>query len=149
MKRLSPRRSGFTLLELLVVVLIVGLLTGIVGPRFLAQINRSEVTTARAQIDALGKAVAAYRIDMGQYPPNEQGLRALVEPTTDARWRGPYLNTPASGTGGQARAAIPLDPWGRPYQYRSPGAGGRDFDIVSLGRDRAAGGSGDDADISN
>lgn len=134
-----PVARGFTLLELLVVVLIIGLLTGIVGPRFLAQINRSETTTAKAQIDALAKAVAAYRIDMGRYPSNEQGLRALVDSSTDARWRGPYM----SGN------SIPADPWGTPYQYRSPGSGGRDFDIVSFGRDRAQGGSGDDADLSN
>lgn len=143
--RLSPSRAartGFTLLELLVVVLIIGLLTGIVGPRFLAQINRSEVTTARAQIDALGKAVQSYRIDMGRYPSNEQGLRALVEGAGDPRWRGPYMNL-------DARAAIPLDPWSMPYQYRTPGAGGRDFDIVSYGRDRAPGGTGDDSDITN
>jgi general secretion pathway protein G len=136
------RARGFTLLELLVVVLIIGLLTGIVGPRFLAQINRSEATTARAQIDALAKAVTAYRIDVGRYPSNEQGLRALVEPSTDARWRGPYMN-------GDTRTAIPADPWGMPYLYRAPGTNGRDFDIVSHGRDRAAGGHGDDADISN
>lgn len=140
---ISVRHSrGFTLLELLVVVLIIGLLTGIVGPRFLAQINRSEATTARAQIDALSKAVAAYRIDMGRYPPNEQGLRALVDGANDPRWRGPYMS-------GDVRSAIPPDPWGTPYQYRSPGSHGREFDIVSLGRDRAAGGSGDDADITN
>ncbi|HYE71059.1 MAG TPA: type II secretion system major pseudopilin GspG [Aquabacterium sp.] len=136
------RARGFTLLELLVVVLIIGLLTGIVGPRFLAQINRSETTTARAQIDALAKAVAAYRIDMGRYPPNEQGLRALVEGTNDPRWRGPYMS-------GDVRSAVPADPWGMPYVYRSPGTNGRDFDIVSYGRDRAAGGAGDDGDITN
>ena len=140
--RCRERAAGFTLLELLVVVLIIGMLTGIVAPRFLAQINRSEVTTARAEIDALAKAVQAYRIDMGRYPPNEQGLRALVEPGTDPRWRGPYLG---SATG----AAVPLDPWGTPYQYRSPGSQGRDFEIMSLGRDRTPGGNGDDADLTN
>jgi general secretion pathway protein G len=132
-------QAGFTLLELLVVVLIIGLLTSIVGPRFLAQINRSEVTTARAQMDSLGKAIQAYRIDMGQFPPNELGLRALVEgPGADPRWRGPYLN-----------GAIPVDPWGVPYQYRVPGTKGRDYDLVSLGSDRAVGGTGDDADLTN
>ena len=131
--------SGFTLLELLVVILIIGLLTGIIGPRLMGQISRSEVTTARAQIAAFDKAVESYRLDMGQYPSSEQGLRALVSPpTSPERWRGPYL-----------KGALPLDPWGSPYQYRVPGAGGRDFDIVSLGRDKAPGGSGDDADITN
>ena len=101
MTRSSSRRaSGFTLLELLVVVLIIGLLTGIVGPRFLAQIGRSEVTTAKAQIDAFSKAANAYRIDVGRFPPSESGLRALVEaPGGEPRWRGPYLAT-----------AVPLDP---------------------------------------
>lgn len=135
---MTHTRRGFTLLELLVVVLIIGLLTGVVAPRFMAQISRSEVTTARAQIDALTKAVQAYRIDMGQYPPSDRGLRALVESNGDARWRGPYL-----------QGAIPNDPWGTPYRFSSPGEGGRDFEIRSLGRDRAMGGTGDDADILN
>lgn len=135
------RRSaqGFTLLELLVVVLIIGLLTGVVGPRLMGQIGRSEVTAARAQIDALDKAVQAYRLDMGQFPGNDQGLRALVvAPGADSRWRGPYM-----------KGAIPNDPWGTPYLYRAPGSNGRDYDIVSLGRDKAVGGTGDDADLSN
>lgn len=133
------RAGGFTLLELLVVVLIIGLLTGIVGPRLMGQIGRSEVTAAKAQIDALDKAVQAYRLDMGQYPAADQGLRALVTaPGADARWRGPYL-----------KGALPNDPWGVAYQYRVPGTGGRDFEITSYGRDKAAGGTGDDADLSN
>ncbi|MET0383532.1 MAG: type II secretion system major pseudopilin GspG [Burkholderiaceae bacterium] len=135
----SPGPRGFTLLELLVVILIIGLLTGIVGPRFLSQIGRSEVTTAKAQMDAFDKALQAYRIDMGRYPATAEGLRALViAPNGDARWRGPYL-----------KGDIPKDPWGTPYGYSQPGAHGKDFDLTSLGRDRAAGGTGDDADISN
>lgn len=136
-----PRRraGGFTLLELLVVVLIIGLLTGIVGPRLMGQIGRSEATAARAQIDALDKAVQAYRIDMGQYPAPDLGLRALVQPPgADTRWRGPYL-----------KGELPQDPWGLPYQYRVPGTQGRDYDILSQGRDKAPGGAGDDADLSN
>lgn len=127
---------GFTLLELLVVVLIIGLLTGIVAPRFMAQINRSEQTTARAQMDALAKALQAYRIDLGRYPSTEQGLRALVESVGEPRWQGPYL-----------QGGVPKDPWERPYQYRHPGSQGRDFDLSSLGRDRRVGGSGQDADL--
>ena len=100
------------------------------------------------QIDALAKAIAAYRIDMGQFPPSEPGLRALVEPSTDPRWRGPYLNSGATGSGGSGRAAIPLDPWGMPYQYRVPSQQpGKDYELFSFGHDRVAGGSGDDADI--
>jgi general secretion pathway protein G len=130
---------GFTLLELLVVILIIGLLTGIVAPRFLGQITRSETTAARAQIDAFDKALQAYRIDMGRYPNEGEGLRALTDPPgNEPRWRGPYL-----------KDAAPLDPWGSPYQYRIPGTRGKDFDLSSMGRDRAAGGTGDDADISN
>jgi general secretion pathway protein G len=129
---------GFTLLELLVVILIIGMLVGIVGPRLLGQVSKSEVTTARAQLDALDKAVQAYRIDVGRFPSSAQGLRALVSaPSEEAtRWRGPYL-----------QGEVPPDPWGSPYQYRLPGSNGRDYDLYSLGRDRMQGGSGDDADL--
>lgn len=133
------RAAGFTLLELLVVILIIGLLTGIVAPRFLNQIARSETTTAKAQIDAFDKALQAYRIDMGRFPSEGEGLRALtVASGNDARWRGPYL-----------KDSVPLDPWGSPYQYRIPSSRGKDYDLISPGRDRATGGSGDDADITN
>lgn len=131
--------NGFTLLELLVVILIIGLLTGIVAPRLLGQIVRSEVTTAQAQIDAFDKALQAYRIDMGRYPSDAEGLRGLVEaPSNQPRWRGPYL-----------KGGIPLDPWGSAYVYRARSNRGKDFDLFSLGQDRAAGGTGDDADIGN
>lgn len=140
---LSPSRrlrrdAGFTLLELLVVILIIGLLTGIVGPRLLGQVSRSEITTARAQIDAIDKALQAYRFDTGRFPATGQGLQVLVRQSgEDARWRGPYM-----------QGEIPLDPWGSPYQYRTPGTNGRDYELMSWGKDRAAGGTGDDADIS-
>ncbi len=135
--RRSISCRGFTLLELLVVILIIGLLTGIVAPRLIGQISKSETTAARAQIDAIDKALQAYRIDTGRYPNASQGLNALVvAPGDEPRWRGPYL-----------RGAVPADPWGSAYQYRMPGAGGKEFDLISLGRDRSAGGSGDDADI--
>lgn len=135
-RRRTPR-DGFTLLELLVVILIIGLLTGIVAPRFMSQISRSEVTTARAQLDAFRKAIEAFRIDNGRYPTTAEGLDALVVAPADApRWHGPYLQN-----------AIPLDPWGTKYEYRAPGSNGHDYDITSLGRDRAPGGTGDDADI--
>jgi general secretion pathway protein G len=131
------KSRGFTLLELLVVILIIGLLTGIVAPRFMGQVSRSEVTTARAQLDALDKALQSYRIDTGRFPTTAQGLKALVaQPGDESRWRGPYL-----------QGEVPADPWGNAYQYRSPGSNGRDFEVMSLGKDRAPGGSGDDADI--
>lgn len=133
------RQRGFTLLELLVVILIIGLLTGIVAPRFLSQISRSETTTAKAQMDAFDKALQAFRIDMGRFPTSSEGLQALVTaPANDARWRGPYL-----------KDNVPLDPWGSAYQYRQPSTRGKDFDLSSYGRDKAPGGSGDDADITN
>ena len=97
---LRPRcAAGFTLMELLVVVLIIGLLTGIVAPRFLAQINRSETTAAKAQIDSFDKALQAFRIDMGHFPSTEEGLQALLAaPAGQNRWHGPYL-----------KDAVPLD----------------------------------------
>lgn len=132
-------QRGFTLLELLVVILIIGLLTGIVAPRFLSQINRSEAVAAKAQIDAFDKALQAYRIDMGRFPAEGEGLRALVvPPVNEPRWRGPYL-----------KDAVPADPWGSTYVYRAQSTRGKDFDLYSLGRDKTLGGTGDDADIGN
>lgn len=134
------RRSnhGFTLLELLVVMVIIGLLVGYVGPRYFAQIGKSEIKAARAQIDGFEKAIEQYRLDVGHFPTNEQGLNVLyVRPATEPRWQGPYL-----------KKMPPLDPWGNPYIYQTPGANG-DFQITSLGKDGAPGGEGEAADISN
>ena len=134
----ASRDKGFTLLELLVVVAIIGLLAGFVAPRYFSQIGKSEVNTAKAQIDALEKALDQYRLDTGRYPGNELGLKALVDrPASEPKWNGPYL-----------KKAVPLDPWGKAYQYKAPGQKG-DFDLVSLGKDGQPGGSGEDADISN
>lgn len=139
--RFAPARRaaihGFTLLELLVVMVIIGLLAGYVGPRFFGQIGKSEVKVARAQIDALEKALDQYRLDVGHYPSTEQGLQALQTSPGDARWAGPYL-----------KKAVPLDPWGKPYQYRQPGEHG-EFDLFSFGRDGQPGGEGEAADITN
>lgn len=136
--RNPPRwHAGFTLVELLVVILIIGLLTALVAPRFLGQVSKSEITTARAQLDALDKALQAYRIDVGRYPSSAQGLAVLTtQPSGEARWRGPYL-----------QGEVPPDPWGTPYRYRQPGPNGKDYELTSLGPDRAEGGQGDDADI--
>jgi len=133
----SPR-AGFTLLELLVVMVIIGLLAGIVGPRLFGNVSKSEVTTAKAQIDVLGKALDQFRLDMGRYPTNQEGLVALTAPVAgDPRWRGPYL-----------RKDVPADPWGMPYQYRYPGSKqADDFELLSFGRDKLPGGDGDNADI--
>jgi general secretion pathway protein G len=135
----SPRAGrGFTLLELLVVMVIIGLLAGYVGPRFFGQIGKSEVKVARAQLDALQKALDQYRIDAGRYPSTEQGLVALREkPVDEARWAGPYLSK-----------AVPKDPWGHDYQYRSPGEHG-EYDLLSFGHDGRLGGDGEDADLTS
>jgi len=128
--------KGFTLLELLVVIVIVGLLAGYVAPRYFSQVGKSEVQVARAQIESLEKALDQYRLDTRHYPNAEQGLDALVnKPSTEANWSGPYL-----------KKAVPADPWGRAYVYRVPGTKG-DFDLFSLGRDGKPGGTGEDADI--
>jgi general secretion pathway protein G len=132
------RNAGFTLLELLVVLVILGLLAGYVAPKYFAQIGKSEVKTAQAQIGALEKALDQYRIDTGHYPNAQQGLAALnAKPADEPRWDGPYL-----------KKAVPNDPWGKPYQYKIPGDHG-EVDIFSFGRDGAPGGSGQDADITN
>lgn len=129
---------GFTLLELLVVIVIIGLLAGYVAPRYFSQVGKSEVQVAKAQIDALEKALDLYRLDNRRYPSNEQGLKALVEkPSNEANWKGPYL-----------KKALPLDPWGNAYVYRQPGAR-HDFEIISYGRDGKPGGAGEDGDVSN
>lgn len=129
---------GFTLLELLVVIVIIGLLAAYVGPRYFGQIGRSQIQVARAQIDGFDKALDQYRIDTGNYPTTAQGLVALVaQPSNEPSWRGPYL-----------KKNVPLDPWGHQYVYRHPSSDpGRDYDIISYGRDGQASGSGDNADI--
>jgi general secretion pathway protein G len=129
---------GFTLLELLVVMVIIGLLAGYVGPRYFAQVGKSEVKTARAQIDAFEKALDTYRLDVGRYPSTEQGLESLfTKPDKAERWDGPYL-----------RKKPPPDPWGNKYIYKAPGEHG-EYDLYSFGRDGRDGGSDLDADVTN
>jgi general secretion pathway protein G len=135
----GPRGKGFTLLELLVVIAIIGLLAAYVGPRYFSQIGKSEVTTAKAQIDAFSKALDTYRLDTGRFPTTEQGLGALTTvPAGTTKWNGPYLGK-----------AVPADPWGHAYVYRAPGSNGRDYELISYGKDGVPGGSGDDADLTN
>lgn len=132
----ARRAGGFTLLELLVVLVILGLLASFVGPRYFDQLGRSNAKVARTQIDALEKALEHYRLDTGRYPTTEQGLAALTErPTDEGRWAGPYL-----------KKQVPADPWGHPYAYRA-GAGPQGFEIQSLGADGKPGGEGENADI--
>ena len=130
---------GFTLLELLVVVAIIGLLAAFVGPRLFGNVSKSEVTTAKAQIEAFSRALESYRLDTGKFPDTALGLNALVNrPPDTPRWNGPYL-----------QKDVPLDPWSHAYIYKRPGSGQRDFDIVSYGRDGSPGGVDEDADLSN
>ena len=138
----SPRsRRAFTLLEVLVVLVVIALLAALVAPQILGRVSQARGTAATAQMELLGTALDSYRLDTGRYPTTEQGLRALRERPARAPlptgWRGPYL-----------RKDVPLDPWGRPYDYRSPGRKNPDgYDLVTLGRDGASGGEGEDADL--
>lgn len=134
------KQKGFTLLELLVVVVIIGLLAAFVAPRYFSQIGKSQAQIARAQIESFDKALDQYRIDVGHYPTTEQGLAALnVAPANEPLWRGPYL-----------KKNVPADPWGNPFVYTAPSTTpNREYDLVSYGKDGKAGGIGEDADITN
>jgi general secretion pathway protein G len=129
---------GFTLLELLVVMVIIGLLAGYVGPKYFAQIGKSEIKSARAQIDSLGKALDQFRLDAGHYPTSEEGLASLViRQSSEPKWEGPYL-----------AKDVPADPWGTPYVYKTPGEHG-EYDLLSYGKDGKPGGADENADITN
>jgi general secretion pathway protein G len=131
------KTAGFTLLELLVVIVIIGLLAAFVAPKYFGQIGRSKTQITKAQIDSFEKALDQYRIDTGHYPSTEAGLVALfVQPANEANWNGPYL-----------KKGVPMDPWGNAYIYKMPGAEGREYDLISYGADGQQGGTGEDADI--
>ncbi len=130
---------GFTLVELLVVIIILGLLAGLVGPRLFGRVGQSRQATARAQIELLGAALDQYRLDVGAYPAAALGLAALVRNPNVPNWNGPYLK----------KSAVPNDPWGRAYQYKCcPGDHG-DYDIWTAGADGAPGGDGENADVAS
>jgi len=132
------RNTGFTLLELLVVMVIIGLLASYVGPRYFSQVGKSEVKIARAQMVAFEQALDQYRLETGRYPSTEQGLKVLeTKPENEKRWNGPYL-----------KKKLPLDPWGNAYLYKFPGEHS-DYDIYSYGNDGKPGGNGESADIGN
>lgn len=132
-------RRGFTLLELLVVLVILGLLAGVIGPQVMKHVGTSKSKTATVQIEELGTAVDMYRLEVGSYPTTAQGLAVLVQrPAGVEQWNGPYLR----------KSVVPKDPWGRDYRYRHPGEHGN-FDIYSLGADNADGGEGESADVVN
>lgn len=130
--------KGFTLIELLVVMVIISLLAALVAPRFVRQEEKAKIKAAKAQIELLGTALDTFRLDAGRYPTTEEGLQALWrKPSGLDRWDGPYL-----------KKEVPLDPWGRPYVYRSPGEHGP-YDLLSYGADGAPGGDGDNRDITS
>lgn len=132
--------GGFTLVELLVVLAILTLLAGLVGPRVLGQLGGAKSKSAAVQIADIDKALEIFKLDVGRFPSNEEGLNSLnSKPPSAAGWAGPYLKG----------AAIPVDPWGHPYRYANPGPGGGGVEILSLGADNAPGGEGENADIRN
>lgn len=139
-RRTRQGERGFTLLELLVVLAVMGLLAAIVGPQVIRYLGSSRTQTAKIQIDNVATALEHYRLDVGRYPTPEEGLDALITaPATARNWNGPYLPK-ASGI---------LDPWGKPYLYRNPGEKGGEIDVYSLGSDGTQGGSGEAQDVGN
>ena len=137
----SRRRGAFTLIELVVVIIVLGLLAGLVAPQIFGRVSEAKAVAAKTQLELLGAALDSYRLDNGSYPTTEQGLAALrdkpAREPVPANWRGPYL-----------RKDVPLDPWQRPYLFRSPGERNKSgYDLMTLGRDGKPGGDGEDADI--
>ncbi len=143
MERIVASERGLTLIEILVVIIVLGLLAGLVGPQIIGRVSESKTATAKTQIELFNVALDNYRLDNGSYPTSEQGLQALREkPTQDPvpyNWRGPYL-----------RKEVPLDPWRRPYIYVSPGeVNPTSYDLLTLGRDGQPGGEDEDADVTS
>lgn len=135
---MKSRSKGFTLLELLVVMVIIGLLAGLVVPRYFSQVGKSQSKVAAAQIDALDKAIVQFRLDADRFPTTQEGLAALNEqPPGVVGWAGPYL-----------KKSVPSDPWGREFLYKEPGEHG-DFDLLTYGKDGVPGGTAENADITN
>lgn len=135
----SKRRNGFTLLELLVVLAILGLLAAIVGPQVIRYLGSSKTQTASVQVKNIAASLELFRLDAGRYPTAAEGLNALVKPPASVPiWNGPYL----------PQASALIDPWGNPYQFKAPGDNG-EVDVFSLGSDNAAGGTGEAKDVGN
>jgi len=131
-------QAGFTLVELIVVVIIIGLLAGLVVPQFIKQEEKVTAKAAKAQIELFGTALDTFRLDVGRYPTSQEGMAALMQkPGGVDRWDGPYL-----------KKDLPPDPWGKPYVYKSPGDHGV-YDIISYGADGAPGGDGNNRDITS
>lgn len=140
MKKITRlKEQGFTLLELLVVLGIIAMLAGIVGPQVMKHLGESKIKAARVQIEDLSAALDMYKLDLGTYPTSSQGLKALIEsPDSAKRWSGPYLR----------KAKLPPDPWLQEYHYTSPGEHGK-FDLFTFGADGKEGGTGEDQDINS
>jgi general secretion pathway protein G len=131
-------QAGFTLIELLIVVIILGVLAALVGPRLFGRVGQSRQAAARVQIELLGAALDQFKLDVGRYPSSQEGLQALQQsPGNAPGWEGPYL-----------KKDVPRDPWGNPYQYRSPGEHG-EYDLSSYGSDGQAGGDGEATDVTS
>ena len=134
--RIRPGERGFTLIEIMIVVIIIGLLAALVAPKLFGKLTMAKQKSAKAQIELFGTALDAFRLDTGRYPATEEGLKALREkPSGAENWDGPYLPK-----------EIPLDPWGKPYVYKSPGEHG-EYDLISFGLDGVEGGEGENQDI--
>lgn len=139
--RCAGSSRGFSLIEMIVVLVIIGLIMGLVGPRLFGVSQKARIDTANTQVKMLKSVLTTLQLDLARFPTTQEGLALLVAPPTDpaqkARWRGPYLD----------EDQVPLDPWGNPYQYSVPGARGQPFSLYSFGADGALGGEGDGADI--
>ncbi len=137
-KRRTEVETGFSLIELIVVLVILGLLATVVGPRVMDRLGKGKSEIAKLQIDQLEGALGLFRFDVGRYPTTNEGLHGLIETAGVQNWSGPYLD----------KRTLPKDPWGREYQYRAPGQYG-DFDLWSWGADGTQGGEDDNADVAS
>jgi general secretion pathway protein G len=138
--RRSPRESGMTLIEILVVLVLIGIVLGIVGGNFIGRGEKAKSDAAKIEIGQIGQALDLYKLEVGRYPTTQEGLQALVTaPSGASNWNGPYWK----------KAAIPKDPWGNEYKYTSPASGGGPYDILSYGADGKEGGEGANKDINS